>query len=414
MITAPASILTNPTADTFAPFIRQHLQQLPGLNRLRNYYLNHPPILSRIRPPGLPNNRIAYPFASYIVDVSSSYLLGEPVRYESNTNPAAIDALRDTYALAQADSVDIDLAINQSLYGRAISLAFIGPSGAPRIASLDPRFAFIIHDDTVLHTPLCGVLLTGSEGSSPFTVYFSTHATTFTPKDRRSVPPKKPHPFQSVPMTEYKNNSFYRSDIAPILSLIDAYNTLGSDRLNDREQFTDALLVITGLLGLGADPQEEAAAFARLRQERVLSLPDSDASAKWLTKPSSERDIEALRKALADDIHKLSQTPDFSDDHFGGNTSGIAIKYKLFNFDTRTRLKERFFLDGLRERAALLANWLQFSRGLSIDLATLRIKLTRRLPVDELDRAKALSHLAGIVPDEVITDNAPLLIDEHN
>ena len=64
----------------------------------------------------------------------------------------------------------------------------------------------------------------------------------------RALPGKiidvEPHNFGDVPMVEYWNNSEETGDFEQVISLIDAYDTLESDRINDKTQFTDALLGI--------------------------------------------------------------------------------------------------------------------------------------------------------------------------
>ncbi len=77
----------------------------------------------------------------------------------------------------------------------------------------------------------------------------------------------------------------------------------------------------------------------RLRQEKTLALPDSEAKAEWLVKTPGKSDVDVLRQALAEDIHKFSMTPDFADER-EGNASGIAIKYKLFNLEQRILTKD--------------------------------------------------------------------------
>ncbi len=131
-----------------------------------------------------------------------------------------------------------------------------------------------------------------------------------------------------------------------MLPLVDAYDLLQSDRLNDRMQFADALLVLTGVMGIaeGISGEPGPGAMERLRQEKTLALPDSEARAEWLVKNPREKDVDVLRQALAEDIHKFSMTPDFADERFAGNASGIAIKYKLFNLEQRILTKERWFV----------------------------------------------------------------------
>ena len=72
----------------------------------------------------------------------------------------------------------------------------------------------------------------------------------------------------------------------------------------------------------------------------------------------TEADIKVLRDDLKQDIHKFSMVPDLSDESFGGNLSGVAIKYKLLGFEQHIKNKERYFTRSLRERFRLYNNFL--------------------------------------------------------
>ena len=71
------------------------------------------------------------------------------------------------------------------------------------------------------------------------------------------------HYFGKMPMVEYRNNEEKQGDFEQMIPLIDAYNILESDRVNDKEQFVDAFLFLTGI-----DLDSEQA--KKLREERIL------------------------------------------------------------------------------------------------------------------------------------------------
>lgn len=47
-------------------------------------------------------------------------------------------------------------------------------------------------------------------------------------------------------------------------------------------------------------------------------------------------------------------TPDLCDEHFAGNTSGIALQYKLWGIEQVRSAKERTFTDGVKKLLAAL------------------------------------------------------------
>ncbi|MHC1787055.1 MAG: phage portal protein [Christensenellales bacterium] len=408
MITREERLLREqPPAAWLPGILGEFLRGLPRLERLHRYALGRHDILGRTRGEGLPNIRLPHGFPRYIAQMSAGYLLGEPVRYQTQEEGEALAAFTRLCQSAGADQADTRLALQQAVYGRGISLCYQAPAGGAKIAVLDPRAAFLVYDDTVAHQPLMGVHIAGEKDrrgrpdGARVTLYTGEERLCFQAKALPEAGPllsRSRHPFGRVPMVEYLNEEEAHGDFEEVLPLIDAYDSLASDRLNDRAQFADALLVLTGVMGLGTaeDPFDHRAGIQRLRQDKTLTLPDADASAQWLVKNPLEKDIDTLRNALAGDIHKFSMTPDFGDERFSGNTSGIAIKYKLFCLDQRIRLKERWFADGLRERAAVLANWLRGEGLPAPDPLRLTIRFTRQLPESGLERAQTEKLLAGL------------------
>ncbi len=362
--------------------LEQFHQQRPMLQKLRRYSQGRHDVLARTRRPGLPNARLPHGFPKYIAQMSAGYMLGEGAKYESPDNPEEARALTAMYRRCCDDALDMDLALQQAIYGRGVSLHW--QEALPRVSALDPVNAFVVRDDTVERRPLMGVLLSGEE----VRVYTDSEELTFQSggeRDLRAPLSRRPHGFDGVPMVEYWNNADAQGDFEDVLPLVDAYDLLASDRLNDRGQFADAMLVLTGVMGLGTSdaPDSPLQAAALLRQERTLSLPDADSKAEWLVKNPNEKDIDVLRKALKDDIHKFSMTPDLDDDRFAGNLSGIAIRYKLFCLDQKTRIKERWFIQGLRERARLTCLWMT-ARGMKApDADALSITLPRKWAQEE-------------------------------
>ena len=126
------------------------------------------------------------------------------------------------------------------------------------------------------------------------------------------------HYFRKMPMVEYRNNEEKQGDFEQMIPLIDAYNILESDRVNDKEQFVDAFLFLTGI-----DLDSEQA--KKLKEERIL-MGYEGAAAQYLSKVMSESDIEVLKDSLKSDIHRFSMIPDLSDQTFGTNLSGVAIR----------------------------------------------------------------------------------------
>ena len=416
-----------PDEATLDACLREHLARLPRLEKLKRYYDGRHDVLARRREPGLPNNRLVHGFPRYITAMASGYLIGSPVGYQpcdagDARAAAALEELLAAYRAGCIDSVDAELARNASIYGRAVELVYADECARPRSASLDPACAFVVYDDTVAARPLFGVYYApvrrGDGGIDGWRVHV------FTDKRRVTwrlsglgdfaggrIEGEAEHYFGGVPMVEYWNDKCERGDFEPVLSLIDAYDALASDRLNDKQQFVDALLLLYGCTmetdERGRTPGQQ------LREDKALALPDSDARAEWLCKQLNEADTEVLRAALKEDIHKLCLVPDMTDQHFAANISGVAMRYKLLGLEQLTKVKERWFREGLSGRLALYAAFLQRRGGMPLAAEDVRIVFTRALPVNNLEEAQTLSALSGFADRGALQDRAAILLGER-
>jgi len=103
--------------------------------------------------------------------------------------------------------------------------------------------------------------------------------------------------------------------------------------------------------------------------------------------------------------------PDLSDEHFSGNASGVAMRFKLLGLEQLVKIKERWFREGLRSRLRLFASFLAMRGGAAIDADAVQITFKRRLPVNEVEVAQMLGALEGLVPKEILIGQVPFVED---
>ncbi|HPF86513.1 MAG TPA: phage portal protein [Candidatus Limiplasma sp.] len=419
-----------PPADLLLALLSEHRRQRETrLDLLKRYYDGDHAILSRARLSGLPNNRLAHALPAYITAISAGYLVGSPVQYSLPDHPAAFDQLLQALRRSDTQSIDAELAVDAAVYGKAVEICYADEQAKPCVAQVDPRRAFVVYDDTVEHRPLLGItvndVLDKRLKKCRERITVCTDALIVHMERRANETPvetaRTAHYFGGVPMTEYWNNASECGDFEAVLSLIDAYDTLQSDRVNDKQQFTDAIMVLKGVGALGAEDTEtdflaedDPAAAAmeasrRLRHTRTLFLPGDGADAEFITKPDSESGSELLRKSLAGDIHKLSFVPDLTDVNFAGDLSGVAMRFKLLGFEQHTKIKERWFREALRTRLRRMAHFLRVQGAAEFDVDQIQITFKRSLPVNDLEIAKTVQAYQGIVPDEILLSQVPFV-----
>ena len=343
------------------------------------------------------------------------------------------EAILKILALAEAKEFDVLVVFKLDRLGRRgnqttefisklISLGiriFSATDGEIKLASLDPRSAFVVYDDTVGQKPLFGVYympVSGSDGyRTGYRVYLCDRSTVrefFTTPSFTITQESAPydHYFGDVPMIEYYNNWDLQGDFEQVTTLIDAYNTLQSDRINDKEQFVDSLLVIKGQI-LGDTEEEEASTFNAIKKYGVMTMDDTG-DAKWLTRQFDESSVDILRRSLESDIHKFSGVPCLSDESFSGNSSGVAMKYKLLAFEQMTKIKERYFTEGLKIRLGLISNALDVLGFAKVDTSDISIIFTHDLPENEAEIAQTVNLLKDILTKDQLVKLLPYDISD--
>ena len=372
--------------------LAEHAEGEERRRKLKAYYLGKNAVLSRTRPAGLPNNRTAHAFARYIVTVTGGYLIGSGISYKApEEDKAALSALMELYREGDIPSVDVENARNAAIFGKGVELICLPEDGfLPRVYALSPENAFVVYEDDIRHRPLLGVYVSGDrEGRTKVMVFTDSAVREYElNRGEMTLISEKLHFFGRVPMVEYWNDENERGDFEWVLPLIDAYDSLQSDRLNDKDQFADKLLVLTGCT-LDTD-ENGRPPWLQLRMDKALCLPDENADARYLSGEMNESGNEILRQSLEKDIHKLSMVPDLSDVSFAGNVSGIAMKYKLMGLEQLTNMKQKWFTEGLRERMRVIGGYLRLRGGTEPDVRRVSVIYNRALPENLTETASVI------------------------
>lgn len=378
-------------------------------NKLEDYFMNKETV-SREAPHRL---LTIVNHARYIVKVNIGYLLGSPVEYMV-TKDYNIQPVIDEYRRQTIGDLDMSLAKDCSIFGRAYERVYSNEDARAESAIVDPRHIIMVYDDTVKHNKMFAVIYTPAIDNSGKEIADSYKLTILTGDKimQRTLDGKgltgsedEPHVFGEVPVVEYLNDDDMVGDFEPVITLIDAYNILQSDRVLDREMLLDAILAF---YGIDFTPEQKK----DLQEGRMLSGIPQDAKIEYIIKNINEADADVLRKTLAGDIHKISMTPDMSDENFAGNSSGVAIQYKLLAFENNAKSKERHFERGLMERFRLYNNFLATkSKMKNVPNEEVDVTFKRSLPQNDLETSQIINNLHGIVDDELLVGQLSFVRD---
>lgn len=211
-----------------------------------------------------------------------------------------------------------------------------------------------------------------------------------------------PHFFGQCPVTVFSLNEDEDGIFEQVITLQDAYNDIYSGSVDDWDAFCDAYLVLKGVV---ADQDT----LTDMKKNRVLMI-DSDADADYLVKNDNNSRLEFLLKVANDQIHKIANSPDFTDEKFMAQ-SGEAIKYKLVGFETAASEIENNMRKALQRRIELIAGILSLVTE-EQQWRDVRIKFSRNLPNSiEPNTINDLIALKALLPDSEILGMMPYVID---
>lgn len=403
---------TQLTASIIKKIIDNHKQyDMPRLQKLENYYLGKNEILNRLMvDPTKPNNKIANPYANYITDTLTGYFMGEPITY-SSLEEQVLEELNLIFEYNDEADENVELARNCSIYGVGYERLYVDEEGAVRFKRLDTKECIPIYDDTIENELLYVIRYYLDKDIITDKTFMYIEIIGKDRVDRYKANDSGanmvliesiPHYFGMVPIAIYKNNDVEVGDFENVIPLIDAYDKLESDSLNDFEYFCDAYLA---LIGFTADAED----VATMKENRVILL-DKDTDAKWLIKDEQDSTVENLKIRIDKDIHKFSKCPNLSDENFAANASGVAIKYKLVGTENLISVKERKFKKGLQRRLELIS-LIQGVKLAGFDWRAIDITFTRNLPSNDTEIAEIVNKLSNVVSKETLLAQIPFIED---
>jgi hypothetical protein len=352
-----------PTKENISEAIKFNEEWLSSYNHLDSYYIGDHAIKYRKKSISYKNNQIVVNHCKYISDINTGYLIGNPVDYQTmgGVTDEDIQLIMDAYKKQTIAITDTQVAKDASKFGRAYDYTFIGKNGLPKTLKIDPRNAIVVYRD--------------------------------------------PHFFGEVPIIEYENNDELQGDYEQVISLVNAYEFLTSDRINDKEQLVEAILVLKEF-GLEVEQRDDLLTY------RMLQNVPKDGGAEYISKSFNESQIEILRKAIENDIHKISMTPNMSDENFVGNSSGVAIAYKLLPFEQNIRNKERSLEKSLKQRLELYINhFVYLNKMPEVSIHDIDIVFKRNLPKNDYETSQMISNLRGLVSPETLISQLTFIKD---
>lgn len=392
-----------PDAETLGAAVGEFLRTVrPERQRLYDYYRGEQSVDKGETVRGRPDNRLRAPFPRYITEVHTGYFLGLPptVAYggAAGARYAALSRELDLPHLY------FDLGRDLSICGAGFALVW-AERGGVKVCRCDPCGCFAIRSGDAGAPLLAAVRLFASgRGETRGVLYTAERLVPFV-WDGTGVTlgAAEENLLHTIPLLPFYNNCQGVGDFEMVTGLVDAYNVLLSGALDDMQLVANAFLALYGMQGTTQRDIEQA------NRSRILSLSEGG-RAEFVVKNLNHEALGQLEVNLRRSILQLSMTPDLCDEHFAGNSSGVALQYKLWGIEQVRAAKERTFTDGLRALLAVLTEGERLL-GRSVDLTGGEVTFYKNLPQDNAALAETLLSLSPLLSRQTILENLPWVAD---
>lgn len=363
-----------------------HWSNKADMEYLYAYYTGRQPVLNRqkeVRPEI--KNTVVENRANEIVSFKVGYLMGEPIQYVSRSDSKSVADKITTlngYCLSEDKAAkDKELADWFHICGTAYRMVLPDSvferesDEAPfEIYTLDPRFAFVVYANSIGEPPIMGVkYIQRSDGAVIYSIY--TKDRYFEVENQSKIVREEAQSL-GIPIIEYPANNARLGAFEIVLPLLDAINTVDSNRLDGVEQFVQALMLFHNVDISGDD-------FSKLRDEGALKFKDIDpqykAEIKYLTSELNQSQTQTLVDHLYNTVLTICGMPNRNGGTSTSDTgSAVIMRDGWSAAEARAKDSELMFKLSEKEFLKLVLHICSDLSDLELKLSNVEVRFTRR------------------------------------
>lgn len=381
----------------------------PKLEKYSNYYQGAQAILQKeYKDKSKPCNKTVTNYMKSICDSYAGYLATPGhISYKSDDD---IEEIMSILRYNDYQAEDAALLLDALVYGVAAELMYIDKFGQTRFRLIKPTMCFGVYDDSLTSDLMYFVRMYKAsdwDDSEKYNVdvysdYDVRHYSMNGFNGSLMLMSVEPHYFSQCPANIFMLPD-EKSIFDCVMGLQDAANELLSAEIDDYSAFCDAYLA---LYGVDADAEDIAA----MKQNRVLLLPEG-ANATWVTKNSSDAQVENMLKRIHDSIYRISACVDFSSETLmSGIASGVSIRYKMSGMETRAGIIEAEMRKALQRRVEIICGIASLKLGETV-FRDIQIDFKRNIPTDISATIQLINTLKGSVSDATLLAQLPFIDD---
>lgn len=398
--------------------INTHISNKADEEELLRIYKGLQPILERVKEvrPEV-NNKVVINNAQKITRTILGYFLGTPIEIiqRKTDKDEEVEKLKDSIDVESIDHVNYNVGEYQSVCGVGYKMTYVDSNAEEdetpfEQVALDPRNTFVIYSQDVRQKPLIGVtyhsVLDINGTVDKIRYYAYTRNAVYCYETKGNLEGKitetdiiegypKPHTLGGVPIVEYPNNQFRIGDFEPALSVMNAINENISDRMNDLEQFVQALLVFYNV-------EINKEKFAEMREDGAIMVKSTggntrEAKVDYIGQSANQSEIQTLTDYLTETMNDLVGIPDRKMRTGGGGDTGNAVELRdgWADLEIVARNKERQYKKSEKQSLRLVLNILREKNIVDLKLTDIDIKFPRNPNNNLLVKTQSLQTLVA-------------------
>ena len=404
VITTDATEITNENiVAELNEAMNTHTRNRGEIEYLWKYYRGEQPILRRqkkVRPEIC--NRIVENRANEIVSFKVGYLCGEPIQYVGRNGDErvskAIAELNEMMFSESKATQDKEVVEWQMICGTAYRLIMPDKRGeeddAPfEMYTLDPRDTFVVRSSEVGNKPMFAVKYrTDSENRRICSVYSANH---FWKLIDDKIVESQAHALGMIPIFEYPANNARLGAFEIVLPMLDAINTVASNRMDGVEQFIQSFIKF---VNCDID-KEQFEALKEMGAIKVKSVDGTVADVSIVTQELNQMQTQTLVDYLYQTVLTICGMPNRNGGSSTSDTGAAVIMRDGWSLaESRAKDSELMFKKAEHDVLKLILRIIRDTEGMSEDICNLRLKnislqFTRRNYENVQSKAQVLTSM---------------------
>lgn len=373
-------------------------------------------------------NNVVVNRANEIVSFKSSYLLGEPMQYVSSSSARenAVERLAELNEYMRLEgkaAKDMELADWIHICGVGYRLVLPDsrtrdPFGSPfNVYVPDPRDTFVICNSGIGHYPLAGVhVVHRIEEPDLYCVYTRDWYMEIPLMSPAGVEPgvkAERVSYPEVPIVEYVHNKARMGAFEVVLSILNAINTIESNRVDAIEQFVQSIWVFENC-------DIDAEKFAEMRAGGAIKVKSTGSTTSKVYQVGDELKQDSVQKVV-DDLYAamldICGMPSTMNGGASTSDTGAAVIMRdgWQQAEARAKETEHYFAEAEQRFLVNVLDICRNVRGLDIQINEIKQHFTRRNYADLLTKSQVLTTMlqSGKIAPKLCFESCGMFVDSE-